>query len=199
MNRVIITMLAIIVIIGAMITAVMIYQPKEEPEVETKKVAEENILDECTDEYEQMQNNEMIETTTAEEEKISPNAFITFQKKYAECGHTTSEYREIPEELVNLTKEQLQEKYNDWEIDQFSDTQIVMTKEEAGSCNEHYIVRDQNGVVAIFQVLEDGTEKEYEITDIATEYLADTDKINIEKGIEVNGKQNLNQLIEDFE
>ena len=37
------------------------------------------------------------------------------------------------------------------------------------------------------------------VTDIATEYLTDTDKVEMEKGIEVNGKQNLNQLIEDFE
>ncbi len=36
-------------------------------------------------------------------------------------------------------------------------------------------------------------------TDIATEYLTDTDKIKMEKGIRVNGKQNLNQLIKDYE
>ena len=43
------------------------------------------------------------------------------------------------------------------------------------------------------------SEKEYEETDIYTEYLTETDKNNIQKGIYVNGKQNLNQLIEDFE
>ena len=29
--------------------------------------------------------------------------------------------------------------------------------------------------------------------------VTDTDKIEMQKGIEVNGKQNLNQLIEDYE
>ena len=43
------------------------------------------------------------------------------------------------------------------------------------------------------------SEKEYEVTDISTEYITDTDKINMKNGIKVNGKQELNQLIEDFE
>ena len=74
-----------------------------------------------------------------------------------------------------------------------------MSKEEEGECGEHYIVRENNGKVTIYEILEDGSEKEYEITDIGTEYLTETDKINMQNGIRVNGKQALNQLIEDFE
>ena len=48
-------------------------------------------------------------------------------------------------------------------------------------------------------MLEDGEQKELETTGITTEYLPETDKINMKKGIQVNGKQELNQLIEDFE
>ena len=54
-------------------------------------------------------------------------------------------------------------------------------------------------MIVIYKLLEDGTEKEYEVTDISTEYITDTDKINMKNGIKVNGKQELNQLIEDFE
>ena len=74
-----------------------------------------------------------------------------------------------------------------------------MSKEEEGECGEHYIVRENNGKVTIYEILEDGSEKEYEITDIGTEYLTETDKINMQNGIRVNGKQALNQLIENFE
>ena len=121
------------------------------------------------------------------------------KKLYKKCGHETSEHLEISEELVNKTKEQLQEKYNGWEIEKFSDTEIILSKYEEGVCGEHYMIRDNNGQVTIYEVLEDGKEQEYEVTDISTEYLTDTDKINMKNGIEVNGKQNLNQLIEDFE
>lgn len=199
MNKTIIIMLSIIVIILAIITAVIIYNPKEDENLQEIKmeVADEEILDDCTDEYQEIQN-EMLEANSSEE-KISPNCFITLKKTYKKCGHTASEYLKIPEELVNKTQEDLKEKYEDWNIEKFSDTEIILIKEEEGECGEHYIVRENNGKVTIYEILEDGSEKEYEITDIGTEYLTETDKINMQNGIRVNGKQALNQLIEDFE
>lgn len=199
MNKVIITMICIIVVIGAIITAVVIYKPNkvEESQYNVAEVTDEIIEDDCTDEYQEMQN-ELLQTNS-EEEKILPNASITFKKTYEKCGHTSSQYLEVPEELVNKTEEELQEIYSDWNIEQFSDTEIILSKTEEGECGEHYMVRDVEGEVIIYEILEDGTEREYEKTDISTEYLTDTDKINMEKGIRVNGKQELNQLIEDFE
>lgn len=181
MNRKILTLLSIVIVVIAIIIAIVIYNSRknEISEEIITKVAEENILDDCTDEYEEIKN-EILETN-AEEEKISPNCSITLKKFYNKCGHETSQYLEIPEELVNKTKEELQEKYAGWNIEKFSDTQIILSKDEEGTCGEHYIVRDNNGKVTIYQVLEDASEKEYEVTDISTEYLTDTDKINMEK------------------
>lgn len=197
MNKTIMTIIAIIVIIGAIIIGVQIYKPNKEQEDIITKVSEEKIEDDCTDEYQEIQE-EMLQANFTEE-KISPNCFITMKKTYNKCGHTTSEYIAIPKELVNKTKEDLEEKYIGWTIDKFSDTQIVISKEEEGECGEHYIVKDKEGKVVIYKLLEDGTENEYEVTDISTEYITDTDKINMKNGIKVNGKQELNQLIEDFE
>ena len=197
MNKTIMTIIAIIVIIGAIIIGVQIYKPNKEQEDIITKVSDEKIEDDCTDEYQEIQE-EMLQANSTEE-KISPNCFITMKKTYNKCGHTTSEYIAIPKELVNKTKEDLEEKYIGWTIDKFSDTQIVISKEEEGECGEHYIVKDKEGKVVIYKLLEDGTENEYEVTDISTEYITDTDKINMKNGIKVNGKQELNQLIEDFE
>ena len=197
MNKTIMTIIAIIVIIGAIIIGVQIYKPHKEQEDIITKVSEEKIEDDCTDEYQEIQE-EMLQANSTEE-KISPNCFITMKKTYNKCGHTTSEYIAIPKELVNKTKEDLEEKYAGWTIDKFSDTQIVISKKEEGECGEHYIVKDKEGKVVIYKLLEDGTENEYEVTDISTEYITDTDKINMKNGIKVNGKQELNQLIEDFE
>ena len=197
MNKTIMSIIAIIVIIGAIIIGVQICKPNKEQEDIITKVSDEKIEDDCTDEYQEIQE-EMLQANSTEE-KISPNCFITMKKTYNKCGHTTSEYIAIPKELVNKTKEDLEEKYIGWTIDKFSDTQIVISKEEEGECGEHYIVKDKEGKVVIYKLLEDGTENEYEVTDISTEYITDTDKINMKNGIKVNGKQELNQLIEDFE
>ena len=190
MNKTIMSIIAIIVIIGAIIIGVQICKPNKEQEDIITKVSDEKIEDDCTDEYQEIQE-EMLQANSTEE-KISPNCFITMKKTYNKCGHTTSEYIAIPKELVNKTKEDLKEKYAGWTIDKFSDTQIVISKKEEGECGEHYIVKDKEGKVVIYKLLEDGTENEYEVTDISTEYITDTDKINMKNGIKVNGKQELN-------
>ena len=200
MNKVIITMLCVTVTIAGIITAVVIFQPNEseKQEISIIEIAQEEILDECTDEYEQVQEQDILEAN-AVEEKISPNSFLNIKTYYKKCGHTIIQYAEIPKDLVNKTKQEVQEKYSDYEIETFESSNIVLYKEQEGECGEHFLVKDNEGTVTIYQILEDGTKKEYETTGITTEYLTETDKINMHNGIEVNGKQELNQLIENFE
>ncbi len=200
MNKLMITMIAIVVVIGAMFTAVMIFTPKNHENVEDiqTEVAEEEILDECTDEYEGMELENTVKANT-QEEKTSPNCSLTTKTYYQRCGHTKSEYANLPSSFVNLTKEEIQEKYQEYEIQDFTTNAIVLYQQKEGDCGEHYLVKDKEGMVTIYQILEDGSEQELETTAITTEYLPETDKINMKNGIQVNGKQELNQLIEDFE
>ena len=58
---------------------------------------------------------------------------------------------------------------------------------------------NNNYLVYAFKILEDESLQEQEKTSISMEYLPETDKINMKNGIRVNGKQALNQLIEDYE
>lgn len=200
MNKLIITMIAIVVVIGAMFTAVMIFTPKQNENVENigTEIAEEEILDDCTDEYEGAEYEDTIKANT-QEEKTSPNCSLTTKTYYQKCGHTKSEYRNLPSDFVNLTRDEIQEKYQEYEIEDFASNAIVLYQQKEGDCGEHYLVKDKDGMVTVYQVLEDGSEEELETTGITTEYLPETDKINMKNGIQVNGKQELNQLIEDFE
>lgn len=198
MNKFIIILLSVVVIIASIITAVVIYNGEDE---EQAKVSIKNIEENTTNTLNNTINsdNQNVIETNVKEVRISPNAFITFKEIYEGCGHTKVDFVEVPQDFVNLSEDELKDKYSDWNIEKFTDTDIVLSKEFNGSCDEHFIVKDVNGVVIVFKIKEDGTEEEYQITDIATEYLTDTDKIEMEKGISVNGKQNLNQLIEDYE
>ena len=74
-----------------------------------------------------------------------------------------------------------------------------MNKTEQGECGEHYVLRDIDGKIVINIIDSEGKEKEYQKTDISTDYLTDTDKIEIKNGIKVFGKENLSQVIEDYE
>lgn len=200
MNKIITGLICAIVILGAIITGIVISnqnEEKEEIKAETN-VADENILDECTDEYEEMQEAEMLETD-AQEEKISPNCSFTIRTYYKGCGHITSQYNNIPEDLVNKTEKELKEMYPEYMVETFKSNEVVVYIEKEGECGEHYLVKDLNGTVVIYERLSDGTKKLLEETGISTDYLPETDKVQMQNGIEVNGKQELNQLIEDYQ
>ena len=197
-NKVILIMVCLIVIIA--IATAMILSGKNKKNInynEETKIAEE-ILDECTDEYEEMQKSDIIQTNF-EEEKISPNCQITLKKYYKKCKDEINEYLTVDENLVNKTKEDLQEEYEDWKIKSFSSNQIVLYKEFDGECGEHFILKDDDGKIAIYKILENGEEELYETTEISTDYLTGLDNIDIQNGLRVNGLEKLNELIENFE
>ena len=200
MKKLIIIILSIIIVVTAIITAVIIYNFNNKESVNNEssivKIADEDIFDDCTDEYEEMQK-EMLQANS-NEEKISPNCIVTLNVIYKKCGHQKSEEVQIPKELVNKTKKELQEKYSDHKIQSFSDTKIVLIKEEEGECNEHYLVQEKDGKVVIYQIIND-LKKELDETDISTEFLSNGDKKQLENGIRINGKKELNKLIENFE
>ena len=97
-----------------------------------------NIIDE----------SETIEVNSSDE-KTTPNTIIILKKKYTDCGHEVSSRATIPEEMVNLTKEETQEKYPNWKIEGFSKEQIILSKEVDSFCGEHYFLVEENGEVNI--------------------------------------------------
>lgn len=160
----------------------------------------EAVTDECIEEWEEIDKEAQLEVeANADEEKISPNCLITLKKFYKSCRHSLNEYTTVSQELVNKTQSELQEVYKDWKIEKYSSTEIVLYKEYEGECGEHYILRENDGRIAIYKRDENNKEILFEQTEIATDYLTEADKIEIKNGIRVNGKESLNQLIEDFE
>ncbi len=199
-KSIIILAILVLFILGTIIGVIAIKNFSGEEEKE--KVAEQNqeeIYDECTDEYEEMvQSNTLVQETSSEGEKISPNCSIIFKRYYKDCGHTIEQYASIPTELVNKTQEDLQQQYEGWTIEQFSRNQIVLYRDFDSECGEHYILKEKDGKVAVYLKTGD-IEELVEETDIATEFLTETDRIELQNGIEANGRAELNQLIEDYE
>ena len=64
---------------------------------------------------------------------------------------------------------------------------------------EHYLLRDSNGVIAIYKIDNNGNEILVEPTEISTRYIPEIDKDKLKKGVRLNGREELNAYIEDFE
>lgn len=201
-NKLIILLVITIVILTALLIAIFVSNDEiikkrgESDEMVEEKISE-LIIDDCTDEYEEYNENTI--STNSEEEKISPNCKIILTRYYKECKDYINEYIQIPKNLVNLTQKDLQSQYKDWEIKEFSSNRINLYKEFEGTCGEHYILRDEEEKIAIYKLNENGEEVLYEKTDIPINYLPEKDRISINNGLKINGKENLNKLIENFE
>ena len=78
---------------------------KENKLQNTKKEAKisEKVEDECTEEC---TKETKIEEVVATKEKVSANSQLIIKKYFKQCDHTINEYVEMPQELVNLTKEE---------------------------------------------------------------------------------------------
>ena len=142
--------------------------------------------------------NEIIETNTSEE-KTTPNTKLVLRRYYSDCDHIIENTEVLPEEDVNLTENEIQEKYKEWEIEEFSRENVVLYKEIEGYCKEHYFITEENGYIVIYDLDRNENKTLREATDLSVEYLTETDRIALENGIVVYGNENLNKLIEDFE
>lgn len=192
-KKYIIILLVIITIIAGIIVGVFIANKNKtsnlEPEAQTH-LAKVGI---------NTQNEIQIIETASTEIKTSPNCLFVFEAYYKDCNHTISEKVDIPKECVNQTEEELQEKYRDFKIKEFTSTQVTFYEEKEGICNEHYIIRDNNGYVAIYTTDSFGKETLKETTEIVTTYLPETDRLKLKEGIQAIGKEELNACIEDYE
>ena len=190
-------LIAVVLLLASTITITyMISSQKKEEEPETNTYISEVLEDECTEEY---INEENTTAVSSNEEKVAANAILILKKYYKQCDHTINEYVELPQEIVNMTKEEVQEHYPDWEVIGFEEGKITLYKELEDVCGEHFKLRVENGKVVVYIVNNDGTENLYEKTNISSEYLTETDLINMQDGLEIYGKEELNQIIEDFE
>ena len=197
-----IIIISIILAICAGIATYFIVRQNKKSETipETNTYISEKIEDECTEEYkEEEKANQNTTEVSSTEEKVAANAILILKKYYTKCDHTINEYVELPKELVNLTKEQVQEKYADWQVIGFEKGKITLYKEFDDVCGEHFKLKIEDGKVVVYTVNNDGTETLYEKTNISSEYLTETDLLNMQDGLEIYGKEELNQVIEDFE
>ena len=202
MKKVWVIGLIIAIIIIGIILGIFIYNNnannnKQNSIVENEiNIVSEKVTDECTEEY---QNSEEEIETDSQEEKISPNCLLTLKKYYEECNHTINEYVDIPQDLVNGTEEDLKKEYPYWQVEKYSSNDIILYKEFNSNCGQHFVLREDNGKITVYKINESNEEEVYENTEISVEYLSETDKIKISEGIRVNGIEELNQLLEDFE
>lgn len=143
-------------------------------------------------------NNEVVRTNSWSE-KISPNAIIIFNKYYKKCDHTSVTRENVTNEMVNLTVDEFMDLYSDWTLKSFTSDEIILYKEIDDECGEHYVVKTLDNNIAIYKINNENKLDLIEKTEISIKYLPQIDVENLERGVSLVGKEELNAYIENFE
>lgn len=161
---------------------------------------EESTLKQAN-EFERMEQEEKsnIVKVSSNEEKTTPNTTITFETYYNKCGHVKINKKTIDKDDVNKSLNEIKEKYNDYSIESFNKDEIVLKKEVDKLCDDHYIVREDDGYISVYNVDENGNETLKNRTDILTKYLPNEDIDLLKKGIKANGANKLDEILSDYE
>ena len=138
-------------------------------------------------------------TTSSKNIKISHNSIVVKNTLYKICNHEIRQTEAIPVELVNKEEKDIQQYYKDWEIKKYSPTEVVLYREKDEYCDKHYVLRENNGVIAIYKIDDNNKETLRENTQIQTKYLPEIDLIKLKSGIYAIGEEELNSILEDFE
>jgi len=165
-----------------------------------KEIIAETIEDDCTA-IAQLNDEELsnIIQTSKTQEKTSPNCMITLKVYYEICEHLIETRKNIEEPQVNLTEEELKRKFPDWEIQKFTSNEIVLYKEINEFCNEHFLLKEEDGYISIYKLDKNNNSQFFQTTEISTDYLAEEDLNKIRSGIKVYTQKELNKILEDFE
>lgn len=134
------------------------------------------------------------------EDKITPNTTIIKKTYYADCDHIKQETEKPSKKLINMNKSEFQTQYIDWEIQRFTNNEVAIYKEVYDFCNEHYLIKEEDGKIVVYKL--DKYDKEIEKieeTEIETKYLTEADLEKIKKGIKVYSKKEISKVLEDFE
>ena len=149
--------------------------------------------------YNNKSKEEIDTETSSGKEKLSYNASFAIKKNYLGCGHFNFKYSELPKELVNLSKSEIEKMYPDWKVENYSNNNIVLSQNIEGFCEDHYVLKIGEDNIEIFKQIDKNKTKYYKSTNISKEYLTTSDLKRLKDGIYVYGIKNLNSALEDFE
>ena len=189
-NYIILIIIGVILITSLIVGFIIINKPSKIELTSEKTLSEHN---------ENKKNEIEIITTSNIEQKTSPNCMFVFKTYYRECEHTLINIIDIPKEFVNQTVEEIEREYLDWKIQSFNVNEVIFYQEKEGICEEHFIVKENNGYITIYFIDKYGVEKIKETTEIVTTYLPEIDKNRLKEGIKINGQEELNACLEDYE
>ncbi|MDF2519962.1 MAG: hypothetical protein K0R84_590 [Clostridia bacterium] len=137
-------------------------------------------------------------TNASSNDCITPTTKVIFKTYFTLCGHMLDKDPDSMDDLINLTEEDLKNKYNDWKVNEFSQKQVILTREKQTYCPRHYIIGVKDGNIAIYVYDAEGNKVLHDETDTPISTLTPEDQKNLEYGVVADSEDELQQKLEGF-
>ena len=142
-----------------------------------------------------------IYTESKAEEKYDIE--LVYEEEYTLCGHKIDN----SDIITNTTLDELKEKEiakqkesgNEYEILEESNERLVFYKKLDQNCPNHFNIKLENGIVVVYSVVNDTVSTVYQKIDIPQELISPEMLEELNVGIKVDSKEDLNLIIEDLE
>lgn len=147
-------------------------------------------------------NNPNVEIYTSPFDKVG-DIELVYEDFYTLCGETVKDSNMVYGISLNeLKKEQIaKQKKNNTEyiISEETASKLVFRRELQQYCPNHFEVKIENSKVVIYNIVSEGVKTLYKNTEIEEDWVRPELLEELNKGIIVNSKEELNSLIEDIE
>lgn len=145
-------------------------------------------------------NKPDVVETINKEYKIGINTNFTVITKYQLCNHTIEEKKEITKDMLNLTYEDIQNKYVGYEIVEFDNDRVILQHSVNEYCGDHYLLKETNNKIGVYRLIDDNNFELIQIIDVDIDTLRQSDRYMFKTtGVRVNGQDNLYKFLEDFD
>lgn len=149
--------------------------------------------------FNKVEDNKPMEIVEAvqQEEKVRANTKIILKTVYDLCDHTLISEFPAPNNMINMTKDELLNKYA---TVSFKDNLLELTLVLQENCEEHYIIKEDNGVIKLYWRKNEINFEEIYTLNIDIKSLRQNDRyIFRNTGLIIDGNENLYKFLEDYD
>lgn len=129
--------------------------------------------------------------------KITPSTKIIYKYYYPSESKTKIKEELSPYFLIGKTKDEIKNYLPEWNVNSFSEKEVILTKTLDKDSKKHFIVSEYNGNVASFKE-KVAKENLIEITSTPVSSLSEEEQKIISEGIVVDTKYELLRCMENY-
>lgn len=148
-------------------------------------------------------NEDEVSIYTETNSNVKYDIELVYEDDYTLCGHKIENSEIIYDTTLQELKEQEMDKQKEeekeYEIKEESKDRLVFYRKVDQNCPNHFNVKLEEGVIVIYNVVNDTVNTVYQEIDISQELIRPEMLEELNVGIKVDSKEELNLIIEDLE